>query len=465
MDSFLHAVDVVVLSVNQVLLKDTYIVKQDILGIFFLFFSVLAIAQTPDANIQFKQSPKPAGCFFIAPYKINAKSSKEALLNKAMILNSKGEIIYFRNIPVGNDFKVQCNGVITVWNATKWLLLNNELKITDSVACVNGVETDNHDFMILPNGHYLLIGKTVEITDLSSKPYFNQLHPVVGSKFAKVKYDVIQELDKNKKLVYQWNSKDYFKLEDADRFYLKDSALIDVTHFNSVDEDSDGNLLISARFYNEILKVNKKTGKIIWRMGGKYNDIKLLNDSLLFLGQHDARFTGKSTFSLFDNGHSYDSLARNARALEYEVNDSLKTAKLVWSYSNSEKIFSQAAGSVQRIRNNFTLINYGKISNDSKNIAFELLDRSDKKLVTVLYPDTMASYRAFYYDNCPIKIRRPNLMKCNPDYITTDKPYKYYQWNTGETSAKIKVVKGKVYYVFVSNDGRAYTRTENLKDQ
>lgn len=430
------------------------------------FFFVFGLkAQVADAKIIFEQQKNLEGYFLISPYRVNGSSPKTALLNKAMVLNAKGEVVYYFKVFIGNDFKMQPNGLLTVWNGNKWLLLNSELKVTDSVSCVNGIETDGHDFVVLPNGHYLLIGKEVEVQNLNSKQYFKQLYPVVGSKFAKVKYDVIQELDKNKKLVYQWNSKDYFKLEDADRFYLKDSALIDVTHFNSVDEDSDGNLLISARFYNEILKVNKKTGKTIWRMGGKYNNIKLLNDSLFFLGQHDARFTGRFTFSLFDNGHSYDSLARNARALEYEVNDSLKTAKLVWSYSNSEKIFSQAAGSVQRIRNNFTLINYGKISTDSKNIAFELLDRSDKKLVTVHYPDTMASYRAFYYDNCPIKIRRPNLMKCSPDYISTDKPYKYYQWNTGETSAKIKVVKGKVYYVFVSNDGRAFTRSENLKDQ
>ncbi len=443
--------------------KFKYYFKNSLYGAFFLFYFATANAQIPDAKIIYEQSTKLNGYFFLAPYKIKATSSKTALLNKAMILNAKGEVIYYRNVLIGNDFKIQSNGIITTWNGSKWLLLNNKLQITDSVSCVNNVETDNHDFMILPNGHYLLIGKVTEIEDLSSIKYFNQLHPIAGSKHAKVKYDVIQELDKNKKLIFQWNAKEHYKLEDADRFYLKDTAVIDVTHFNSVDEDKEGNLLISARFYNEVLKVNKKTGKIIWRLGGKYNTLKLLNDSLFFLGQHDAKFTGKRTISLFDNGHTYDSLTRNARALEYEINDSLQTAKLIWTYSNSGKIHSEAAGSLQRLKNNFTLINYGKTSPDSKNITIEMLDQNDTKLLMLSYTDTMASYRAFYYNDCPVKIQRPTLKWKTPGHITTDKAYKYYQWNTGETNPEINAVKGKDYFVFVSNDGQVYARSESMK--
>ncbi len=383
-----------------------------------------------------------------------------------MVLNTQGEVICYRSIPIGNDFKLQSNGIITAWNGTKWLLLNNELNILDSVSCLNGIETDNHDFLILPNGHYLLIGKQVEIQDLSSKNYFNQLHPIAGSKRAKVKYDVIQELDHNKKLVYQWHSKEHFKLEDADRFYLTDTATVDVTHFNSIDEDKDGNLLISARFYNEVLKVNKKTGQIMWRMGGKYNTVKLLNDKQPFLGQHDARFTGPNRFSLFDNGHTYDSLRHNTRALEYEINDSLKTATLVWSYSNPKTVYSQAAGGVQKTKDGFTLVNYGKVSPGGQNMTLELLDKLNEKLLTISFPDTMASYRAYYYNTYPVKINQPELkviQKNGREYITTIKPYKYYVWNNGKTDKEIEFVKGQMHYAFVSNDGKVYTSSVRKK--
>jgi hypothetical protein len=442
--------------------KHTYSLKQGILSLFFLLCSLSVIAQIRNATIQLHSNVKPDGYFFMAPYKINVRSAKEALLNKAMILNTMGEVMCYRDISIGNDFKIQSNGIISLWNGTKWLLLNSSLQIIDSVACVNDIETDNHDFLILPDGHYLLIGKQTEIQDLSSNKYFNQLRPIAGSKRAKVKYDVIQELDKNKKPVFQWSSKDHFKLEDADRFYLTDTANVDVTHFNSVDEDKNGNLLISARFYNEVLKVNKKTGKVIWRMGGKYNTVKVLNDSLPFLGQHDARFTGPNTFSLFDNGHTYDSLRQNARALEYEVNDSLKTATLTWSHSNPKNIYSQAAGNVQRTRDGYTLVNYGKTSPGGQNITVELLDKLNEKMLTLSFPDTMASYRAYYYGALLVKTEQPELkvvQKNGIDYITTVKSYKKYLWNNGKTGPETELVKGEIY-VFVSNDGKVYTRSK-----
>jgi hypothetical protein len=445
-------------------LKNTYLFKQGTLSLFFLLYSVLAMAQIPNATIQSHSNVKPDGYFFIAPYKINAKSAKEALLNKAMILNTMGEVICYRNVPIGNDFKLHPNGTISLWNGTKWLILNSSLQIIDSVSCVNGIETDNHDFLILANGHYLLIGKQSETKDLSAKKYFNQLHPIAGSKRAKVKYDVIQELDKNKKLVYQWNSKDHFKLEDADRFYLTDTATVDVTHFNSIDVDAEGSILVSARFFNEVFKINKKTGSIMWRLGGKYNTLTLLNNPKSFLGQHDARFTGQNTFTLFDNGHTYDSLKQNARVLEYEINETLKTAKVIGEYSNPGNIYSQAAGNVQRIKNGYTLVNYGKTKQGGQNVTLEMLDGKNNKILTLFYTDTMASYRAYYYETCPVISEQPELKltkKNGISYITPVNSYKYCLWNTGQTDKEIEFVAGKVYYVFLSNDNTVYIRSKS----
>lgn len=443
----------------------THILKHGIAGICLLAWCVSAKSQVRDAIVRLEGSRHIGGYFFMAPYKSNAKSAKEALLNKAMILNAKGEVIYYRNVPIGNDFKLQANGMISLWNGTKWLLLNNELKITDSVSCVNGIETDNHDFLILANGHYILIGKQREQQDLSEKKYFNH-RAVAGSKHATVKYDVIQELDEQKQLVSQWNAKNYFKLEDTDPFYLTDTATVDVAHFNSIDEDALGNLLVSARFFNEVLKIDKKTGNIMWRFGGKYNTIRLLNNKQAFLGQHDARFTGPGTFSLFDNGHSYDSLKQNARALIYEVNDSLNTASLLSEYTNPGKLYSQAAGNVQRTKNGYSLVNYGKTSPGNPNITLELLDHTHKQRLSLSFADTMASYRAYYYESCPVNIEQPELKlihKNGVDYVTSVKPYSHYLWNNGKTEQEIEFVKGNAYYAFLSSDGEVYTRSKTKK--
>src|SRR4051812_36974887 len=81
-----------------------------------VFFAIILKAQAPDASIVTEQQTGINGFFFLAPYKVNATSPKTALLNKALILDSKGEVIYYRNVIIGNDFKIQSNGIISLWN-------------------------------------------------------------------------------------------------------------------------------------------------------------------------------------------------------------------------------------------------------------------------------------------------------------------------------------------------------------
>jgi len=67
--------------------------------------------------------------------------------------------------------------------------------------------------------------------------------------------------------------------------------------------DNDGNLLISSRHLDEITKINRTTGSIIWRLGGKNNQFAFPNDSLGFSHQHAIRRIGNENILLFDNGN------------------------------------------------------------------------------------------------------------------------------------------------------------------
>ena len=53
------------------------------------------------------------------------------------------------------------------------------------------------------------------------------------------------------------------------------SGLYDYFHINSVKLDTDGNLLVSSRHTWTVYKVNRTTGAIIWRLGGKKSDFAL----------------------------------------------------------------------------------------------------------------------------------------------------------------------------------------------
>ena len=52
------------------------------------------------------------------------------------------------------------------------------------------------------------------------------------------------------------------------------ATIIDYCHTNAIEQDNDGNILISSRNMDEITKINRITGQIIWRLGGKNNQFE-----------------------------------------------------------------------------------------------------------------------------------------------------------------------------------------------
>lgn len=422
-------------------------------------FTFKAISQPLLPSVQLNTKTLDNGYYFLYPYKI-PKS-----LDAQQILDAKGRVIAYNLINAASDFKLHHNGMISYFANGKHIIMNQSFKIIDSISCVNGIETDRHDFIILPNGHYLLIGMETITEDFSNKYCFLK-KGINGSKNAKVKYGVVQELDRNKNVVFQWSSKGTYLPEDADPFYLTDTANIDLTHFNSVDINKKGEILVSVRFFNEVIKINKHDSSVIWRMGGRKNQILVTNDSLPFYGQHDARYIDNNRFTLFDNGYSFDSLKHNVRALEYMINDKSKTAKVIWKYSNENQLISEATGNVQRLENGNTLIHYGYLGKGIPKISFEVVKGNREKIFQSKYNEPIASYRVYFYKKNKLNLHRPKLTKKRENgIININAPigYKYYLWNTGQTSPKISATNRGEYYVYLSNDSISFIASKILK--
>ncbi|MES2380182.1 MAG: aryl-sulfate sulfotransferase [Bacteroidota bacterium] len=425
-----------------------------------VLFANTIIAQPLHTIVNYKQNTPAKGYYFMAPFKMR----KEAPIINGMllILNGQGQIIRYQYIDKISDFKIQSNGLMSYYHDRKYFLMDKNFTLIDSVSCIGNIETDTHDFIILPNGHYLIMGTETQIEDYSAKPLFLQKQ-ILGSRNAKVKYGVIQEIDQNKKVVFQWTTKGIYKPEDADPFYLNDTLNVDLTHFNSVDMNKEGDIIVSIRYFNEVVKVKRADSSIIWRMGGKRNEIKVMNDTIPFYGQHDARFTKNKQFTLFDNSYTLNEQRNNVRALEYYVDDQNKTAKLVWNYSRKNKLISEATGNTQRLPNNYTLINYGKIEKGTPNITFEVVNEKNESVFELGFTDTVGTYRAFFYPTIPAEINHApvELVKIKNEYfLQTKKKFRHYEWSNGKKKARIKITKNGQYCVYTSNDNNAFTRSE-----
>ena len=97
------------------------------------------------------------------------------------------------------------------------------------------------------------------------------LSSVGGPKEGTVLDGIVQEVDiETGEVLFEWHSLDHVGLDE----YLE-MTRYDYFHINSIDVDHDSNLLISSRNTSTVYKVDRRTGKILWRLGGKSSDFEM----------------------------------------------------------------------------------------------------------------------------------------------------------------------------------------------
>ena len=300
-----------------------------------------------------------------------------------LIADNAGGLVFARPAPrFCTDFKVQPDGRLTYFdtNTTKFYAMDSSYAVVDSFQCGDDFYTDLHELRLIPNGHALLMGIDLEIVDMSV---------VVpgGNPAARVSGLVVQELDQDKNVVFQWRSWDHFQITDATHENLT-AASIDYVHGNAIELDTDGNLMISSRHMDEITKIARTTGHTIWRMGGKNNQFTLLGDTLWFSHQHAIRRLANGNVTLFDNGNFHS--PPFSRAVEYALDETNHTAQLVWQYRNTPDTYGNAMGYVERLPNGSTLISWGTGKPDVIEVA-----PNGTKVMEMSLPTSVASYRVF----------------------------------------------------------------------
>ncbi|MGH2968040.1 MAG: arylsulfotransferase family protein [Solirubrobacteraceae bacterium] len=75
-------------------------------------------------------------------------------------------------------------------------------------------------------------------------------------------------------VVFEWHSVGQVGLDESRTRPEGDNSW-DYFHVNSVEVDTDGNLIISARNTCALYKLSRTTGEIIWRMGGRQSDFRM----------------------------------------------------------------------------------------------------------------------------------------------------------------------------------------------
>jgi hypothetical protein len=272
-----------------------------------------------------------------------------------IIVDNDGTPVFYRKI-IGTvyDFKMQPNGKLTYFvYPVNSFGMNSSMIISDTYTTTSGYSVDVHDLRVKDDGGYYIFGKRLVTMDLSN---------VVsgGLTNAQIIDGALQEFDASGNLLFAWDALDHYAITDVDPQISLAATQIDFSHFNSLEPDTDGNLILSARNLDEVTKIDHATGKIIWRFGGKYNQFTFLNDPLGFSRQHDVRRISNGDLTMFDNGVFHPVAASSM--IEYKLDEKNMTATLVRRFTHNNTIYSEAEGSVQELPNGNFLIGWGNVS-------------------------------------------------------------------------------------------------------
>ncbi len=242
-------------------------------------------------------------------------------------------------------------------NLGKYVVLDATLQPIDTFGVEAPYTTDFHEGYQVRGRRYIVLGIEERAIDMSSLIANGRYDAVVLGA-------IIQEFDRYGRKTFEWKSLDHISpLEATPDIDLRNKR-IDYIHVNSIAEDADRNFLVSCRNLDQVIKINRATGSIMWRLGGtaaSRSDFSIVNDDNSgfhgFSHQHTPIRARNGDLVLFDNGNLRP--VPFSRAVAYRLDEESKTATKTWEYTSPEMQISTAMGSIQELPNGNLLIGWG----------------------------------------------------------------------------------------------------------
>ena len=196
----------------------------------------------------------------------------------------------------------------------------------------------HHDYQRLDNGNTLLI-KWVEIPRSLVKKVKGGYHEKDDDPDLMLG-DLIIEVTPDGDIVREWKSWQHFDLKKDVINPLGHRK--EWSHCNSMATAPNGDWVLSFRRISTIMQVNPRTGKVRWKWSGTT------------AAQHDAKYAGANTFTVFDNGAHRLGGMEFSRVLEVDA----KSKEIVWQYQDDPpfSFFTLMGGSADVLPNGNVLI-------------------------------------------------------------------------------------------------------------
>jgi hypothetical protein len=329
------------------------------------------------------------GDIFVAPYAGPGQAGP-------MILDPSGGLVWFKSLPrdtFATDLRVQeylGRPVLSWWQGGISLhgFGTGEAIIADSsyreiahVRAGNGHTVDLHELQITPQGTALVTSYFPILCNLSS---------IGAGSYDGLTDGTMQEIDiKTGLVMYEWTSLDHVALSESYEPTRSSSTAYpyDFFHFNSINLDRDGSLLVSARNTWAVYDLNPRTGTINWRLGGKQSSFAEAPGART-AWQHDPRELSDGTISMFDNGAS-PKVHTQSRGIVVQLNPATGTATLLTQLLHAPALLAESQGNTQALPNGDWFLGWGQEP------FFSELSPQGTTLFDAHFPVHTESYRSF----------------------------------------------------------------------
>lgn len=335
------------------------------------------------------------------PRRQGAQNTFNKALGLLVAIDDEGDVVwYYTTNSRISDFDILNDGnfsfmtadhriiIIDVFGNTIKSFHSRFFKGDTSNSILVDVDTFHHDVTMLPDGNFV----TLSSEQKSIQNYYSsERDKNAPRKTQKVIGDVVVVFDKDGKILWKWNAFDYldpFRIgyETFSNYWNRRGYenSVDWSHANAVSYDSkDDAFLVNFRYLSAILKIDRKTKKIVWIFGEPSGYSENLDKKLIKLDnakdypwhQHSPKITEYGTILFFNNDNyrtrPFDEPVKfnntASSVVEYEINPNNLNAKKIWTSNNiAENINSVAMGDVDMLPNGNILVSFGALIKNLK---------------------------------------------------------------------------------------------------
>jgi hypothetical protein len=309
--------------------------------------------QPPVVSVLRDGGSTAAGLVFLAP-------SSGPGQRGCLIIDDDGDPIWFRPTAPATAMNFRATlrrgePVLTWWEGKSrngltegtHVIVDRSYRVVARLPAGDGRPSDMHEFLLTPEGTALVTSYEVVRADLRRAG---------GARHARVVGGIVQELElQSGKVLFEWHSLDHVAVEES---HTRVGPRFDYFHINAIDVAADGNLLVSARNTWTVYKIDRQSGRVIWRLGGRRSDFAM-GRGTVFAWQHDAReHAGGALVSLFDNGGA-PRVQPQSKGLVLSLDLRRMEARLHRAYVNRPVMRAHALGSVQLLPDGHALVGWG----------------------------------------------------------------------------------------------------------